>query len=125
MRDEPEEITEQEIFNTTYGHINRMGLEELQGTYESYSLLRAVESVDQVRYCIDNIRNDLLKLHGPIFALVEGGSNDGHYDLDEDGEVWDMAMSLRWQLDECIEHLENSSAALEPIEKLIPEEEEV
>lgn len=120
--EEEKEKTYQAWFKATYGDINPRGLEELQQEYESYSLLRAVEAIDQVRYQIDRIREEMLKLHGPIFEMVEGGTNGGHYDVNEDGEVWDMAMSLDWQLDECIAFLKNAKKALEPLEKLTPQE---
>ena len=78
------------------------------------------EAIDQVRYQVDDIREAMLKLHGPVFEMIEGGMSGGHYDIKEDGEVWDIAMSLGWQLDDCIEFFENAKKALGPLEKLIP-----
>jgi hypothetical protein len=55
---------------TSFGIVDRKVLKKLRNSFDTTVLLSAVDAVDQVRYCDDEIRTDILKLHGMAMNFI-------------------------------------------------------
>ena len=58
------------IVKTSFGIVDRKVLKKLRNSFDTTVLLSAVDAVDQVRYCDDEIRTDILKLHGMAMNFI-------------------------------------------------------
>ena len=52
------------IVKTSFGAVDGQALEKLQDSFDTTELLRAVDAIDQVRYRDDDLRQDMVNLHG-------------------------------------------------------------
>ena len=104
------------IVKTSFGIVDRKVLKKLRNSFDTTVLLSAVDAVDQVRYCDDEIRTDILKLHGMAMNLI----ND-NYIAGTPGEesIGELAYRLTDELLECIAHPEQAYQAIKPLEFLI------
>jgi hypothetical protein len=61
--------------------VDGQALEKLQDSFDTTELLRAVDAIDQVRYRDDDLRQDMLNLHGMAHLEqayeAESGGNQG------------------------------------------------
>ena len=59
------------------GGVDAIGLQKLRATFDTTHLLRAVDDLDIVRAVLadpDELRADLLRLHGMAHTLINGGA---------------------------------------------------
>lgn len=59
------------------GGVGAIGLQKLRATFDTTHLLRAVDDLDTVRAVLadpDELRADLLRLHGMAHTLINGGA---------------------------------------------------
>jgi hypothetical protein len=52
------------VTQTRFGEVDTAVLEELRESFDTHALLDAVTKIDQIRHCIDTVREELLRLHG-------------------------------------------------------------
>jgi hypothetical protein len=100
---------------TAFGVVDRTVLEKLRNSFDTTVLLNAVDAVDQVRYCDDEIRTGILALHGMAMNLLNdnyGAGTPGEEPIDE------LAYRLTSELLECIEHLQKAYRAVRPLQFL-------
>ena len=62
------------IIQTAYGPVDQDGLEDLRGEFDTTALLRAVDAVDRARGQLEELRENLLEMHGVTMHLVNGDS---------------------------------------------------
>lgn len=103
---------------TRFGTVDAAALETLQNGFDTTRLADAVDALDQIRYRIDGLRDDLLDLHTMAMDVV----NDNPYGNRPSREepIWSMAEMLASEILEYINGLEKTYETLEQIETLIP-----
>ena len=101
---------------TAFGIVSRPALEDLQDTFDTTSLLRAVDAVDQVRYRDDDLRQRILILHQMAMNLINQNYGAGTTVEESIGE---LAFRLTDDILECIAHLNQAYEAIKPLETLI------
>ena len=65
----------EEIIQTPYGEVRAEGLQELQSSFDTRGLLRAVEEID--RFCAQwrkELRDGLLEVHKMAHTVINGAS---------------------------------------------------
>ena len=65
------------IVKTSFGAVDGQALEKLQDSFDTTELLRAVDAIDQVRYRGDDLRQDMLDLHGMAHNLINQDYSSG------------------------------------------------
>jgi hypothetical protein len=65
------------IVKTSFGAVDGQALEKLQDSFDTAELLRAVDAIDQVRYRDDDLRQDMLNLHGMAHNLINQDYSSG------------------------------------------------
>ena len=108
---------------TPYGNLHKGVLEELQNNYDTSSLVRAVDHVDFVINQIEEIREDLIKLHKASMDLI-----NEDFDVDDasklvNNDISLFALDLDDRLFDCIESLEGAQEAVDPLKELAADEE--
>ena len=109
---------------TPYGKVDADVLEELQQSFDTYRILYAVDAIDAIRYRIcdpDQMRQDLLQLHGMAHHLFHGALPGGRIDRDC---IWEWADELSMEVFEFIEKLQGVMKMLDQLARLIPNEDE-
>jgi hypothetical protein len=100
---------------TAFGTLDRKVLEKLRNSYDTTTLLSAVDAVDQVRYCDDEMRTNILALHGMAMNLINDNYSAG---TPGDEPIDELAYRLTSELLECIEHLQQAYRAIRPLQFL-------
>jgi len=59
------------------GLVDTAVFERLREEFDTRSILDAVDMIDEIRYHIDSVRDELLKLHGMAHDLINGANFDG------------------------------------------------
>jgi hypothetical protein len=110
------------ILKTPFGAVDGQALEELQDSFDTMGLLRAVDAIDQVRYRDDELRQDMLNLHGMAHNLINHEYSSG---APKDESIGELAVRLTEDIRECLAHLERAYQAVEPLQSLLanPDEE--
>ncbi|MGH8854298.1 MAG: Tn3 family transposase post-transcriptional regulator TnpC [Telluria sp.] len=106
---------------TAYGAVDGTQLTELGCTYDTSSLLRAVDDLDQLAAALlegGGVREALLRLHGMLNTVLNGA---GLSEITEDETLPELASDLASELQEAISTLQQVLKVVEPITKLIPE----
>ena len=65
------------VTTTPYGEVDAAALEGLQSRYDTTRVLDAVDTLDELRTGLNDpegLRDDLLRLHGIVHALVNGAN---------------------------------------------------
>jgi hypothetical protein len=101
-----------------FGILDRKVLEDLRGSYDTWALLDAIDAVDQVRYCDDEIRQGIQALHGMATYIINDNHNVSNAGTPGEETIDELAWRLTGQLQECIEHLEKARRAIQPLEYL-------
>ena len=109
------------IVKTSFGPVDGQALEELQNSFDTTGLLRAVDAIDQVRYRDDGLREDLLNLHGMAHNLINQDYSAG---TPKDESIGELADRLTGDILECIAHLEQAYEAVKPLESLLTDPDE-
>jgi hypothetical protein len=95
------------IVKTSFGAVDGQALEKLQDSFDTTELLRAVDAIDQVRYRDDDLRQDMLDLHGMAHNLINQDYSSG---TPRDESIGELAERLTGDILECIAHLEQAYA---------------
>jgi hypothetical protein len=106
---------------TEFGIVSRAALEELQKTFDTTELLSAVDAIDQVRYCDDGLRTDVLTLHRMAMNLINQNYGVGTKSEESIGE---LAERLTGDILSCIAYLKQAYEAIKPLETLIADPDE-
>jgi len=107
------------IRKTAFGPVNAAALECLLESFETQSLLDAVDQVDRLAEWIgDSFRKDLLRLHGMAHTII----NHAPKTISSDKEkIWELAGSLAMELEDMMEDLGVTLDRLHQLAKLAPE----
>jgi hypothetical protein len=109
-----------EVIETAYGLLDRGALEQVQETYDTTALLRAVEQLDRMlagARDADGLRDMLLRLHGMAHTVVNGAGMSvptGEDTLPE------LAADIVADMRQMIQQLQEWISRIEPIEDLAP-----
>src|ERR1039458_3412040 len=103
------------IVKTSFGAVDGQALEELQDSFDTMGLLRAVDTIDQVRYRDEDLRRDMLDLHCMAHNLINRDYSSGR---PRDESIGELAHCLTGDILECIAHLEQGYEAAKPLETL-------
>ena len=55
---------------TRFGHVDAAALEKLREDFDTWQFLTAIDKLDQLRYQIDDMRDQLMALHGMASYLI-------------------------------------------------------
>jgi hypothetical protein len=105
---------------TRFGNVDRKAFERLRESYDTFALGDAVDAIDQVRYCDDDLRESTMALHGTAMNII----NDNHAAPGgrvPEESIWELADRITGDLLECIAHLEKAYEAIKPLTELIPD----
>lgn len=61
---------------TRYGLVDSAALERLREEFDTRNILDAVDKIDDIRCRIDDLRDELLKLHSMAHDLINGAGSD-------------------------------------------------
>ncbi|MGA7624389.1 MAG: hypothetical protein WB630_16290 [Candidatus Acidiferrales bacterium] len=104
------------IIKTSFGAVDGQALERLQDSFDTTELLRAVDAIDEVRNRDDDLRRDILSLHGMAHNLINQHYSSG---MLKDESIGELAERLTGDILECIAHLEQAYEAVKPLESLL------
>ncbi len=104
---------------TAFGAVDEKALEALQNSYDTRRLLDAVETVDQIRYRIDGLRDDLLDLHRMAAEVINEDYGDSPA---REEPIWELADTLASEMLEFANGLREAYHAVEELESLAPGE---
>lgn len=110
--------------DTPYGRVNGKVLDDLYESFDTMRILEAVDVIDEIRYRIcepDQMRQDLLKLHGMAHTLINGA--DMTESPDPETPIWELAEEIDMAMFEWVPKLEKVIETLQALIRLIPEEE--
>lgn len=55
---------------TRFGHVDVAALQKLREEFDTWQFLTAIDKLDQLRYQIDDMRDQLMALHGMASYLI-------------------------------------------------------
>lgn len=102
--------------------IDAIGLQRLRATFDTTELLRAVDALDSVRAVLanpDELRADLLRLHGMAHTLINGGALSAT-SLDE--TLAELAADIEAELERMSALLLTIRQRIQPLLTLAPED---
>ncbi|MGT2454019.1 Tn3 family transposase post-transcriptional regulator TnpC [Cupriavidus basilensis] len=106
--------------DTPYGRVDAEALQALRDTFDTTTILRAVDQLDAIRSrCCDpaGLRDDLLRLHGMAHTVINGAA----LSCSTTGQTLvDQAEAIIEELDDWILLLKRAVQALRPLEPLRP-----
>ncbi|MEW6735807.1 MAG: Tn3 family transposase post-transcriptional regulator TnpC [Acidobacteriota bacterium] len=108
---------------TKYGTVNRKVLERLQNNFDTMQILYAIDAIDQIRYRIcepDQIRDQLLNLHGMAHCLINGDHSATV--RGNPGEIWELADELESEISEFASSLRGVADMLDKLVMLVPDD---
>lgn len=103
---------------TAHGTVDGAQLAELQHTYDTSALLRAVDDIDQLVIAMmadGGVREALLRLHGMLSTVL---SSSGLTVMAEDETLPELASDLAAELQQAISTLKHILELAEPVAKL-------
>jgi hypothetical protein len=112
----------EKIIATAYGRLNRPELERLQDAFDTSSLLRAVDKVDELALTLlgdDGVKEMTLRLHGMMNTVLNGA---GLTVIAEDETLPELACDLTLELQEMMGTLLGLVKLVEPLMKLSPDD---
>ncbi|MDC6176390.1 transposase [Ralstonia solanacearum] len=103
--------------DTLHGPVDSDALQSLQQTYDTRTILHAVDQLDGIRARCgpDGLRDDLLRLHGVAHTVINGASLS--YSTAGPTLV-EQVDAVLWELDDWILALTHMRKALEPLAQL-------
>ena len=104
------------IIQTAYGPVDQDGLEDLRGEFDTTALLRAVDAVDRARGQLEELRENLLEMHGVTMHLVNGDSMASPDSADVH-ELTEMLESGAYDVIEAMEAIHAITDQLEQTER--------
>jgi hypothetical protein len=106
---------------TRYGKVNSAVLEELRESFDTRRILDAVDKIDDIRCRIDDIRDELLKLHGMAHDLINDAGPDGP---PPEYPIWELADEISMTIWEWPKYLDMVRHTVDQIATLLPEPDE-
>lgn len=113
---------QEKIIATAYGRLNRPELERLRDAFDTSSLLRAVDKVDELALTLlgdDGVKEMTLRLHGMINTVLNGA---GLTVIAEEETLPELACDLTLEMQEAIATLRGLVKLIEPLMKLSSED---
>ena len=109
---------------TRYGLVDAKSLTQLREGFDTTRILQAVEALDQVRENLcetDQLRTDLLHLHGMAHDLINDAGSPSSYPAIA---IWDLAENVAEELEEFATALREGAKAVVRLTQLAPDGEE-
>lgn len=106
---------------TAHGTVDGAQLAELQQSYDTSALLRAVDDIDQLVIALiadGGVRETLLRMHGMLNAVLNSA---GLTVMAEDETLPELAGELTAELQQAMSTLKNILQLAEPVAKLAVE----
>lgn len=103
---------------TAYGRPDKAALLEAQNTYDTRTLLQAVDDLDKIVAATvseDGLRDMLLRLHGMAHAVVNGAGLSVATDQDS---LPELAFDAIAEMHEVVSVLQRLIKQIEPLERL-------
>lgn len=107
---------------TPYGNVDTEGLQSLQESFDTLAILRIADQLDVIRSrCCDpaGLRDDVLRLHGMAHTVINGA---GLSYATTGATLLDQADAVIEELDDWILLLKRAVQALQPLQRLHPED---
>ncbi len=104
------------------GGVDVIGLQELRATFDTTDLLRAVDELDTVRAALadpDELRADLLRLHGMAHNLINGGALSA---TSVDETIAELAAGIEAELESMSALLLTIKQRIRPLLTLAPDD---
>ncbi len=104
------------------GGVDARGLQQLRTTFDTTHLLRAVDDLDTVRAILadpDELRADLLRLHGMAHTLINGGAVSA---TSVDETLAELAADIETELERMSALLLTIRQRLRPLLTLTPDD---
>jgi hypothetical protein len=99
--------------DTRYGPVDSAALERLRESFNTRTILDAVDKVDEIWCRIDDLRDDLLKLHAMAHDLINDAGPDGP---PPEYPIWELAEEISTAIWEWPGHLE---AVRETVDQIV------
>ena len=108
------------VTQTRFGEVDTAVLEELRESFDTHALLDAVAKIDQIRHCIDAVREELLRLHGMAHDLINDAGFTGG--IGEDAQpIWDLADGLSMTMLDWPDDIDFIGDMLDKLAELAPD----
>jgi hypothetical protein len=104
-----------------YGPVDPAALERLRESFNTSNMLEAVDKVDHIRYRIDSLRDELLKLHAMAHDLFNGAGFAG---TAPESPIRELAEEVSMAISEWPEDLEAVCETVEQLVSLTPDPDE-
>ncbi len=104
------------------GGVDVIGLQKLRATFDTTDLLRAVDELDTVRAALadpDELRADLLRLHGMAHNLINGGALSA---TSVDETIAELAAGIEAELESMSALLLTIKQRIRPLLTLAPDD---
>jgi hypothetical protein len=106
---------------TRYGSVDSAALERLRESFNTRKILDPVNKVDNIRYRIDDLRDELLKLHTMAHELINGAGSVGP---PPEYPIWELAEEISIAISEWPEDLEAVRDTVDQLVSLTPDPDE-
>lgn len=107
--------------DTRYGLVDTAVLERLREEFDTRSILDAVDKIDEIRYHIDSVRDELLKLHSMAHDLINGA---GSGDSAPEQPIWELSEEISMTIWEWSDQLETVRETMDQLTALTPDPDE-
>lgn len=110
------------VTTTPYGEVDAAALETLQSGYDTTRMLDAVDTLDGIRTSLsdpESLRDDLLRLHAMVHALVNGADLVA---TTQDAPIVEQIEDVVDQIDHYVAELLSIRDVLQPLETLRPDD---
>jgi hypothetical protein len=106
---------------TRFGEINFKGLEQLEGSYDTYQINDSIDSIRDVIGTLERLLVNIERLKAGARELVDGDS--GYcmetFSLEECGDIGTFAVDICDELDDCSIKIDKAHKQLVPLQRLM------
>jgi hypothetical protein len=110
-------MRERKIIETQYGPVDRKALEKLQNSFDTKTVLEAVDAIDDIRGRLVDLRKEILDLHSMSAAVINENHACNHPSREE--WIWELAGMVVADLEEFEDELRAARQSLQPLETLL------
>ena len=103
---------------TRYGPVDSAALEELRESFDTRRILDAIDKIDEIRGRIDDIRDELLKLHSMAHDLINDAGPDGP---PPEYPIWELADEISMTIWEWPNYLKVVHDTVDQMVSLMPD----